>query len=111
MYRDRFVDFCRRTGFEPRYVDSPVTCVFGSEILLEVTIGVAFVWEPAGPAQSEGVVVLDLRPPLMVPVVAVTNPRPRSPFVGEFLESAAAVLSDCGDASADPGEAGRVSSR
>jgi DNA-binding transcriptional LysR family regulator len=111
VYRDRFVDFCRRAGFEATYVDSPVKGVFGSEILLEVAKGVAFVWEPAGPAASGGVVVLDLRPPLMLPVVAVTNPRARPPFVAEFLESAARALSAAGDAPTATGEVSRSPSR
>ena len=84
-YAERFLDLCRRAGFEARFVDSPVKGVFGSEIVLEVDYGVALVPEPAKRAEHDGVVVIDLQPPLMVPVVALTNPRAWSPFVGEFL--------------------------
>ena len=41
----------------------------------------------------------------MVPVVAVTNPLARRPFVSDFLESAAAVLSEGSDVRADSAEA------
>ena len=105
-YRERFLDLCRRVGLEPRFVDSPVKGVFGSEILLQTTVGVALVFEPAGPAASDGVIVIDLQPPLMVPVMAVTNRRARSPLVTEFLTLAATVASESRDAPADPGEAG-----
>lgn len=101
-YRNRFGDFCRRAGFEPSYVDSPIKGVFGSEILEEVSIGVALVWEPAGPTASDGVVVIDLAPPLMVPVVALTSAHARSPSVVGFLALAAAVLRQRNDASFAP---------
>jgi hypothetical protein len=77
-YRDRFLDLGRRAGIQLRFVPSPVAGVFGSEILLETSIAVALVFEPAGPAAG-GVSVIDLRPPLMVPVLALTDPRIWSP--------------------------------
>lgn len=85
----------RRAGIQLRFVPSPVTGVFGSEILLETSIPIALVFEPAGPAAG-GVSVIDLRPPLMVPVLALTNPRIWSPLVAEFIEIAAAVTTGQG---------------
>ena len=58
---------CRRAGFEPDYVVSRAQgAATGAASLTAGAI--AFVTTPAGPAMTERVAVVDLDPPLLVPV-------------------------------------------
>ncbi|UXA16311.1 LysR family transcriptional regulator [Mycobacterium sp. SMC-4] len=69
-YSDLLLGACRRAGFEPDYVVSRVQGA--ATVAAPLTTGaVAFVTVSAGPAMDGRVQVIDLRPPLLVPVQAL----------------------------------------
>lgn len=69
-YSDFLLSACRRAGFEPDYVVSRVQGA--ATVAAPLTTGAAaFVTTPAGPAMDGRVVVVDLQPPLLVPVQAL----------------------------------------
>lgn len=69
-YSDLLMGACRRAGFEPDYVVSRVQGA--TTLAAPLTTGaVAFVTHPAGTALGGRVVVVDLEPPLLVPVQAL----------------------------------------
>ena len=78
-YSDLLLGACRRAGFEPDYVVSRVQGA--ATIAAPLTTGaVAFVTHPVGPMMSGRVTVVDLRPPLLVPVQAMWQRHTRSPI-------------------------------
>ncbi|MDV3128037.1 LysR family transcriptional regulator [Mycobacterium sp. 21AC1] len=69
-YSDFLLGACRRAGFEPDYVVSRVQGA--ATVAAPLTTGaIAFVTAPAGPAMDGRVTVVDVRPPLVVPVQAL----------------------------------------
>ncbi|ART69392.1 LysR family transcriptional regulator [Mycobacterium dioxanotrophicus] len=69
-YSDFLMGACRRAGFEPDYVVSRVQGA--ATVAAPLTTGaVAFVTTPAGPAIAGRVAVIDLDPPLLVPIQAL----------------------------------------
>jgi DNA-binding transcriptional LysR family regulator len=69
-YSDFLMGACRRAGFEPDYVVSRVQGA--ATVAAPLTTGaVAFVTTPAGPAMARRVAVIDLDPPLLVPIQAL----------------------------------------
>lgn len=69
-YSDFLVGACRRAGFEPDYVVSRVQGAATTAAPL-TTGAIAFVTVPTGPVMDGRVKVIDLRPPLLVPVQAL----------------------------------------
>lgn len=69
-YSDFLVGACRRAGFEPDYVVSRVQGAATTAAPL-TTGAIAFVTVPAGPVLDGRVRVIELRPPLLVPVQAL----------------------------------------
>jgi DNA-binding transcriptional LysR family regulator len=83
-YRTLLLDICRRAGLEPREVvvnplqgTPPVTAVTGPGEFALVTA-------PAGPSGAPGVVVVDIEPPVHVPVAAMWVSGSTSPLVAAF---------------------------
>lgn len=69
-FSDFLMGACRRAGFEPGYVVSRVQGA--AMVAAPLTTGaVALVTAPAGPAMDGRVKVIDLEPPLLVPVQAL----------------------------------------
>jgi DNA-binding transcriptional LysR family regulator len=69
-YSDFLLGACRRAGFEPDYVVSRVQGA--ATVAAPLTTGtVALVTSDAGPVMAGRVVVIDLTPPLLVPVQAM----------------------------------------
>ncbi|MEZ0054327.1 DNA-binding transcriptional LysR family regulator [Mycobacterium sp. MAA66] len=69
-YSDLLLGACRRAGFEPDYLVSRVQGA--APVTAPLTTGTAaFVTHPAGAAMGGRVTVIDLRPPLLVPVQAM----------------------------------------
>lgn len=69
-YSDFLVSACRRAGFEPDYVVSRVQGA--ATVAAPLTTGaIAFVTAPAGSAMEGRVTLLELHPPLLVPVQAL----------------------------------------
>lgn len=80
-YRELLLDVCRRAGLEPRRVvvnplqgTPPVTAVTGPGEFALVTA-------PAGRSSAPGVTVLDVEPPVHVPVAAMWVTGSSSPLV------------------------------
>lgn len=86
-YTDMLIQACRDAGFEPMIRRNPiqgtppVTAVINSP-------NVAFVTDPPGPAVGGTVRVLELHPPLHVPLHAVTAKYIRSDIRDDFLHAA-----------------------
>ncbi|RZS44211.1 DNA-binding transcriptional LysR family regulator [Herbihabitans rhizosphaerae] len=84
-YTDLLFDHCRAAGFEPDYeVNStqgapPVTAVIGSD-------RIAFVTAEAGSAANGRVRVIDLDPPVHVPLHALWSPHAASETRDTFLD-------------------------
>jgi uncharacterized membrane protein len=69
-HSDFLLGACRRAGFEPDYVVSRVQGA--ATVAAPLTTGaVALVTADAGPVMAGRVVVIDLNPPLLVPVQAL----------------------------------------
>lgn len=86
-YRQLLLDICRRAGLEPRKVvvnplqgTPPVTAVTGPGEYALVTA-------PAGRSTAPGVTVLDLEPPVHVPVAAIWITGSTSPLVATLGHS------------------------
>lgn len=78
-YSDLLLGACRRAGFEPDYVVSRVQGA--ATVAAPLTTGaVAFVTHPVGPAMDGRVTVVDLQPPLLVPVQAMWQRHTSSPI-------------------------------
>ena len=78
-YSDLLLGACRRAGFEPDYVVSRVQGA--ATVAAPLTTGaVAFVTHPVGPVMDGRVTVVDLVPPLLVPVQAMWQRHTRSPI-------------------------------
>lgn len=83
-YTDLLVQHCRDAGFEPRTLRSPVqgtpplTAVLGTDHL-------AFVTAAPGPAVDGHLWVLDLLPPVLVPLHALWSPHTSSVARDTFL--------------------------
>ncbi|MDR3662550.1 MAG: LysR family transcriptional regulator [Mycobacterium sp.] len=78
-YSDLLLGACRRAGFEPDYVVSRVQGA--APVTAPLTTGAAaLVTYPAGPAMDGRVTVVDLQPPLLVPVQAMWQRHTRSPI-------------------------------
>lgn len=85
-YTDLLIGHCRQAGFEPRVVRSPVqgtppvTAVVGTD-------HVAFVTAASGPAAGGQVRVLDLHPPVFVPLHALWSQHIVSEARDAFLQA------------------------
>ncbi len=78
-YSDLLLGACRRAGFEPDYVVSRVQGA--ATVAAPLTTGaVAFVTHPVGPVMDGRVTVVDLQPPLLVPVQAMWQRHTSSPI-------------------------------
>ncbi|WP_017974766.1 LysR family transcriptional regulator [Actinopolyspora halophila] len=86
-YTDLLIDHCRRAGFEPRVYRNPIQGTPPVTAVLD-TDCVAFVTAVAGPAANGNVSVLELRPPLFVPLHALWSRYATSPSRDAFLETA-----------------------
>lgn len=83
-YSDLLLGACRRAGFEPDYVVSRVQGA--ATVAAPLTTGaVAFVTHPIGPAMDGRVTVVDLDPPLLVPVQAMWLRHSQSPIRDRLL--------------------------
>ena len=87
-YRQLLLEICRRAGLEPRDVvvnplqgTPPVTAVTGPGEFALVTA-------PAGPSGAPGVIVVEIEPPVHVPVAAMWLTGSTSPLVAAFDGSA-----------------------
>ncbi|WP_343232222.1 LysR substrate-binding domain-containing protein [Mycolicibacterium sp. CBMA 361] len=78
-YSDLLLGACRRAGFEPDYVISRVQGAATVAAPL-TTGGAAFVTQPTGAVMDGRVTVVDLQPPLLVPVQAMWQRHTRSPI-------------------------------
>jgi len=76
---------CRRAGFEPDYVVSRVQGAATVAAPL-TTGGIAFVTAAAGPTMNGRVQVVDLTPPLLVPVQALWQRHTLSAIRDRILE-------------------------
>ncbi|MHA6798181.1 LysR family transcriptional regulator [Bounagaea algeriensis] len=87
-YTDLLVEHCRQAGFEPSVHRTPVqgtppvTAVLGTD-------HVAFVTTPPGPAAGGRVRVLDLQPPIFVPLHALWAQHTTSHLRDTFLAAVA----------------------
>ena len=87
-YTDHLVQVCREAGFDPEVRRNPiqgtppVTAVIG-------TSGVAFVTEPPGIAAGGLVRVLELTPPIEVPLFAICAQHIKSAARDEFFQATA----------------------
>ena len=78
-YSDLLLGACRRAGFEPDYVVSRVQGA--ATVAAPLTTGAAaFVTHPVGPVMDGRVTVVDLQPPLLVPVQAMWQRHTYSPI-------------------------------
>ncbi|MGX9671517.1 LysR family transcriptional regulator [Mycobacterium sp. HM-7] len=78
-YSDLLLGACRRAGFEPDYVISRVQGA--ATVAAPLTTGaIAFVTYPVGPVMGGRVTVVDLQPPLLLPVQAMWQRHTRSPI-------------------------------
>ena len=86
-YTDHLIQVCREAGFTPDVRRNPiqgtppVTAVIG-------TSDVAFVTEPPGSAAGGLVHVLELTPPIHVPLFAISAQHIKSATREEFLRAA-----------------------
>ncbi|NLU69405.1 LysR substrate-binding domain-containing protein [Streptomyces sp. HNM0574] len=83
-YTDLLIGLCRQAGFEPETERNPVQ---GTPPVTAViaTGHIAFVTAPPGPAAGGSARVLDLEPPVLVPVHALWVPHTTSPSRDTFL--------------------------
>lgn len=78
-YSDQLLGACRRAGFEPDYIVSRVQGA--ATVAAPLTTGAAaFVTHRAGSAVGGRVSIVDLRPPLLVPVQAMWQRHTQSPI-------------------------------
>lgn len=84
-YSDFLMGACRRAGFEPDYVVSRVQGAATVAAPL-TTGGIAFVTAAAGPTMNGRVQVVDLTPPLLVPVQALWQRHTLSAIRDRILE-------------------------
>ncbi|WP_017612612.1 LysR family transcriptional regulator [Nocardiopsis salina] len=88
-YTDLLIRYCRDAGFEPRVERNPVQGTPPVTAVLDTGL-VAFVTSPPGPAADGAVRVLELEPPLFVPLHALwhghSSSDAREAFVSTFTE-------------------------
>lgn len=85
-FSDFLMGACRRAGFEPEYVVSRVQGA--AMVAAPLTTGaIALVSAQAGPAMDGRVLVIDLEPPLLVPVQAQWQRHTVSPVRGVLVNS------------------------
>ncbi|AXB48330.1 LysR substrate-binding domain-containing protein [Amycolatopsis albispora] len=86
-YTDLLLNLCRDAGFEPRVRRNPIQGTPPVTAVLE-TDGIAFVTASPGPAAGDAVRVLELRPPVHVPLQALwpqhSNSDARDAFLTAF---------------------------